>query len=94
MDLISRISRNRNKLYGWTATTATIIVKDNANHQQNSTPITVSVINTNVNIGTVQACGINITEFLNYSLDGVTYNSDSSNNLYIQIINNIMLNNK
>ncbi len=57
--------------------TATISVLDNVNHQQNSNPITVSVSNANVNIGTVQACGVNVNEFLNYTLDGTTYNLDS-----------------
>jgi len=53
---ISRCSTN--------ATLASVIVIDNANQQTNSSPITVSVMNTNVSVGTVQACGINLTEFL------------------------------
>ena len=60
-----------------TVTTANIIVVDNTTHQQNAAPISVSVSNTNVNIGTVQACGLNLTEFLNYTFDGVTYSGDS-----------------
>lgn len=59
------------------AVTATINVLDNVNNQQNSTLITVSVSNTNVNIGTVQACGISLNEFLNFTVDSVTYNMDS-----------------
>jgi protocatechuate 3,4-dioxygenase beta subunit len=66
---ISRCSTN--------TTTATVIVLDNNTQQQNSTPITVSVLNANVNVGTVQACGINLSEFLNYTFDSTTYSLDS-----------------
>ncbi len=59
------------------ATNATIIVIDNATQQQNSSSISPSVSNSNINIGVVQACGINLDEFLNYSFDGITYNADS-----------------
>lgn len=67
---ISRCSNN--------ATTATINVTDNVAYQQNATPITVSVTNANVNIGTVQACGVSVAEFLNYTFDSTAYNAKDS----------------
>jgi hypothetical protein len=59
------------------AATATITVTDKATNQQNGTPITVSVTTSNVSTGIVQACGVSLTEFLNYNLNGATYNADS-----------------
>lgn len=61
-----------------TATTATINVTDNIAYQQNATPITVSVTNTNVNIGTVQACGVSVAEFLNYTIDSASNSANDS----------------
>lgn len=58
--------------------TATINVLDNVNNQQNATPITFSVSNTNVNMGTVQACGVSVNEFINYTIDGVNYSITDS----------------
>lgn len=60
------------------ATTATISVTDNVAYQQNSTPITVSVTNVNVNIGTVQACGVSVAEFLNYTIDSTSNSANDS----------------
>jgi hypothetical protein len=60
------------------AAIAIINVLDNANNQQNATPITFSVSNTNVNIGTVQACGVSLNEFLNYTVGTNAYNTKDS----------------
>ena len=60
------------------ANTASIYVKNNANQQQNVTPISVLVTNANVTAGNVQACGGNTTEFLTYSIKGATYNYTDS----------------
>ncbi len=56
---------------------ATITVLDQTTNQQNTTPISISVSNTNINIGTVQACGVSLNEFLTYTFNNTTYNLDS-----------------
>lgn len=63
-------------------TTATIQVLDYTAYQQNSTPITIQVNNANVSIGTVQACGLNIQEFLNWTFNNGTQTSSTSKYLY------------
>ena len=57
-------------------------VEDTVNHQQNATPIAVSVINNTINFGTVQACGVSLTEFLNYTIGNTTYNAKDSLTAY------------
>lgn len=75
-----------------TATTATINVTDNLNHQQNTTPIAVSVTNVSVNIGSVQACGLNINEYLTYSFNGNNYSADSTTT-YTNVTNTYLIGN-
>jgi hypothetical protein len=57
---------------------AIINIINNANQQQNASPFTVQVSNTNVTVGNIQACGGNTNEFLTYSIKGVTYNYTDS----------------
>ncbi len=50
----------------------TYFVEDDANNQA-STNKTVSIIPGNNNIGNTQACGVNNLQFINYTIDGVSY---------------------
>ncbi len=69
------------------ATNATITVTDNVANQQNSTPITASVTNTNVNIGTIQACGVSLSEFLNYTVGTNTFNLSTQDSIMAYVSN-------
>lgn len=57
---------------------ATITVTDNTANQQNATPITVALGTSNVNIGTVQACGVSVSEYFNVATGGVNYSLNDS----------------
>lgn len=59
-----------------TSTTTTINLVDNVNHQQISSPVTATVATTNVNIGTVKACGISTIEFFDYTFNSITTSAD------------------
>lgn len=54
-------------------TTVNIIAEDIANMQQ-SNPVSYTITAGANNIGNIQACGVNTTEFINYTVDGGTAN--------------------
>jgi hypothetical protein len=51
-----------------------IVGVNNSTQQQNPTPVTVPVVLPTTNAGTITACGTSASQFINYTLDGVTYN--------------------
>jgi hypothetical protein len=52
---------------------ATLIAEDNDARQQAGSPVTLNIIAGNNNVGTLTACGISNEQFINYSVNGVSY---------------------
>jgi hypothetical protein len=49
-----------------------IVVVDNSTQQQSSL-VTIAVSGNTVNVGTISACGVNTSEFINYNINGTNY---------------------
>lgn len=51
-----------------------IVAVNNATQQQNPTPASVPIVLPLTNAGTITACGTSSSQFINYTLDGTTFN--------------------
>ena len=70
---------NDKGIFSFTATScnnnpsAILIAEDNDARQQTGSPVTLTVIAGNNNAGTLSACGISNEQFINYTINGVSY---------------------
>ena len=67
-----------------TTLTYSLVVMDSKNSQQNTTPVTVTITNSDVAVGQVSACGLSTSEFFNYTFNSSTSKTMDSYSTYSQ----------